>query len=61
MLPGITLVGLGIVLPLIPMLSMHAEAVRWTLVIFGVTSTLSASSEVSGRVSDVLGKAIPFK
>ncbi|GGN51632.1 hypothetical protein GCM10012285_41930 [Streptomyces kronopolitis] len=64
LVPGIVLIGLGIVLPLLPILAGHAaraDAVRWTLLVLGATSLLSASPEVSGRVSDVLGKALPFR
>uniref|UniRef100_A0AAU2UXF6 Type II secretion system protein GspF domain-containing protein n=1 Tax=Streptomyces sp. NBC_00003 TaxID=2903608 RepID=A0AAU2UXF6_9ACTN len=64
MLPGAVLIGASFLVPLIPAISADghvASTVRWTLLITGVTWIVSASSEATGRVGDVLGKAMPFK
>jgi hypothetical protein len=62
--PGVVLIGAGMVLPSVPPLSVHpdhAQTVRWMLLVVGATWVLSANSEASGRVSEVLGKAVPFR
>ncbi|WP_185124359.1 hypothetical protein [Streptomyces sp. TLI_185] len=50
--------------PLIPRIAANertASTVMWTLLVTGVTWTVSASAEATGRVSEVLVKALPFK
>ncbi|MFJ5029505.1 hypothetical protein ACIQB5_15575 [Streptomyces sp. NPDC088560] len=63
-LPGAVLVGAAFLVPLIPAIAANghvASTVRWTLLVTGVTWIVSASSEATGRVGDVLGKVLPFK
>ncbi|MFF2216455.1 hypothetical protein [Streptomyces antibioticus] len=64
MLPGAVLVASAFLVPLIPQIAHDertASTVMWTLLVTGVTWIVSASSEATGRVGDVLARALPFK
>ncbi|MFE0130186.1 hypothetical protein ACFWY6_01090 [Streptomyces sp. NPDC059037] len=62
--PGVALVALSFMLPLIPAIAAKpevADTVRWVVLVMGVTTIFTASPDLSGRVGDVIGKALPFK
>ncbi|MFE6397518.1 hypothetical protein [Streptomyces alboflavus] len=63
-IPAFGLIALAFVLPLIPGVAAHpdvASTLRWTLLVLGVTTLVTSSPELAGRVTDVFGKAMPFK
>ncbi|MFE6699282.1 hypothetical protein [Streptomyces sp. NPDC057718] len=62
LLPGIVVIGISVVLPLVPGIPPDAESsARWMLALVGASMILSSSPEAVGAVRDVLGRSLPFK
>ena len=63
-LPPITLISAGLLLPMIPAVASQGAAVgslRWSLIIAGVLSIVAAQKDVAARINDTLGKAMTWK
>ncbi|MFF4509449.1 hypothetical protein [Streptomyces sp. NPDC001401] len=63
-LPPVTLIGAGMILPMIPAVASQeaaSESLRWSLIVAGVLSLVAAQKDVAARINDTLGKAISWK
>ncbi|MER5951380.1 hypothetical protein ABT127_35640 [Streptomyces sp. NPDC001904] len=63
-LPPVTLICAGLLLPMIPAVASQGAAagsLRWSLIVAGVLSVVAAQKDVAARINDTLGKAMSWK
>ncbi|MET7924186.1 hypothetical protein ABZT43_09410 [Streptomyces sp. NPDC005349] len=63
-LPALTLISAGIVLPMVPSVAAQgaaASSLRWSLIVAGVLSIVAAQKDVAARINDTFGKAMTWK
>ncbi|MFH9893428.1 hypothetical protein ACH4OQ_24510 [Streptomyces luteogriseus] len=63
-IPPVTLIGAGLLLPLIPAVAANGAAVeslRWSLIVAGVLALIAAQKDVAARINETFGKAMSWK